>query len=205
MIEPRYRQHTLYEQAVESFLPDQKKLLWEGWMVKVDQLLEKDEWVEIVHQALQRRHPKSGTRGRPGTPAEVVLRLLVLKHLKNWSYEQLEQEVRPNLVYRQFTRIGGETVPDAKTMVRWGKALGPAVIRQIHEKVVETSQATQLVWGRKLRVDTTVVETHIHYPTDSTLLGDGLRVLTRTMKRIEQEVGQVGTRLRNRLGASSIG
>ena len=199
MIEPRYRQHTLYEQAVESFLPDQKKLLWEGWMLKVDELLEKDEVVEIVHRALERRHPKSRTRGRQGTPAEVVLRLLVLKHLKNWSYEQLEKEVRPNLVYRQFTRIGGETVPDAKTMVRWGKALGPQVIRQIHEKVVAASQATQVVWGRKLRVDTTVVETHIHYPTDSTLRGDGLRVLTRTMKRIEQEVGQVGTRLRNRL------
>jgi transposase, IS5 family len=83
MIEPRYRQHTLYEQAVESFLPDQKKLLWEGWMRKVDELLEKDELVEIVYAALQRRHPKSGTRGRKATPAEVVLRLLVLKHLKD--------------------------------------------------------------------------------------------------------------------------
>jgi transposase, IS5 family len=199
MIEPRYRQHTLYEQAVESFLPDHKKLLWEGWMVKVDELLEKDELVEIVHQALQQRHPKSGTRGRPATPAEVVLRLLVLKHLKNWSYETLEKEVRPNLVYRQFTRIGGETVPDAKTMVRWGTALGAEVIRQIHEKVVEASQETRVVPGRKMRVDTTVVETDIHYPTDSTLLGDGVRVLTRTMQQIERETGRVGTRLRSRL------
>ena len=199
MIELRYRQQTLYEQAVESFMPDHKKLLWEGWMVRVDELLEKDEWVEIVHKALQQRHPQSGTRGRKATPAEVVLRLLVLKHLKNWSYETLETEVRPNLVYRQFTRIGGQTVPDAKTMVRWGTALGAAVIRQIHEKVVEASQETQVVSGRKMRVDTSVVETHIHYPTDSTLLGDSVRVLTRTMKQIEREAGQVGTRLRSRL------
>jgi len=199
MIEPRYRQQTLYEQAVESFMPDHKKLLWEGWMLKVDELLEKDQLVEIVHRALQQRHPQSGTRGRKATPAEVVLRLLVLKHLKNWSYETLEKEVRPNLVYRQFSRIGGETVPDAKTMVRWGRALGPAVIRQIHEKVVEASQEAPMVLGRKMRVDTTVVETHIHYPTDSTLLGDGVRVLTRAMKQIEQEAGQVGTRLRSRL------
>ena len=68
MIEPRYRQQTLYEQAVENFMPDHKKLLWEGWMLKVDELLEKDELVEIVHKALQQRHPKSGTRGRKATP-----------------------------------------------------------------------------------------------------------------------------------------
>jgi IS5 family transposase len=199
MIEPRYRQQTLYEQAVEKFMPDHKKLLWEGWMLKVDELLEQDALVEIVHKALQQRHPNSRTRGRKATPAEVVLRLLVLKHLKHWSYETLEKEVRPNLVYRQFTRIGGETVPDAKTMVRWGAALGPAVIRQIHEKVVQAGQQVQVVAGRKMRVDTTVVETNIHYPTDSTLLGDGVRVLTRTMRQIEREAGKVGTRLRSRL------
>ena len=169
MIEPRYRQQTLYEQALVNFMPDYKKLLWEAWMLKVDELLAKDELVEIVHRALQRRHRQSGTRGRKGHPAEVVLRLLVLKHLKNWSYETLEKEVRPNLVYRQFTRIGGETVPDAKTMVRWGTALGAEVIRQIHEKVVQAGQEAPVVSGRKMRVDTTVVETNIHYPTDSTL------------------------------------
>jgi len=75
MIEPRYRQQTLYEQALESFMPDHKKLLWEGWMLKVDELLEQDGLVEILHQALQQRHPNSGTRGRKATPAEVVLRL----------------------------------------------------------------------------------------------------------------------------------
>jgi len=199
MKEPRYRQQTLYEQAVETFKPDHKKLPWEGWMLKVDELLEEDDLVEIVHKALQQRHPQSGTRGRKATPAEVVLRLLVLKHLKNWSYEALEKEVRPNLVYRQFTRIGGETVPDAKTMVRWGTALGPGVIRQIHEQVVQASRETHVVSGRKMRVDTTVVETPIHYPTDSTLLGDGVRVLTRAMQQIQQEAGKVGTRLRSRL------
>jgi IS5 family transposase len=199
MIEPRYRQQTLYEQALVNFMPDYKKLLWEAWMLKVDGLLAKDELVEIVHQALRRRHRQSGTRGRKGHPAEVVLRLLVLKHMKNWSYETLEQEVRPNLVYREFARIGGETVPDAKTMVRWGRALGPEVIRQIHEKVVKASQEVQVVAGRKMRVDTTVVETNIHYPTDSTLLGDGVRVLTRAMRRIQREAGKSGTPLRSRL------
>src|SRR5262250_2561528 len=93
--------------------------------------------------------------------------------------------------------LGGETVPDAKTMLRWGTALGPAVIRQIHEKVVQVSQESRVVSGRKMRVDTTVVETHIHYPTDSRLLGDGVRVLRRAMKQMERETGRVGTRLRS--------
>ena len=116
MIEPRYRQQTLYEQALRTFMPDHQKLLWEDWMLRVDELLEKDELVEIVHQALQQRHPQSGTRGRMGMPAEVVLRLLVLKHLKDWSYETLEKEVRPNLVYREFTRIGARR---CRTPRRW--------------------------------------------------------------------------------------
>jgi IS5 family transposase len=152
-----------------------------------------------VQRALEQRHPQSRTRGRKGTPAEVVLRLLVLKHLQNWSYATLEREVRANLIYRDFTRIGGEAVPDAKTMVRLGQALGPELIRQLHARVVQLARNDRVVTGRKLRLDTTVVETNIHYPTDSSLLGDGARLLTRTMQQIQAEVGVAGTAVRNRL------
>ena len=65
---------------------------------------------------------QSRTRGRHQTPAEVVLRMLILKHVRNWSYETLEREVRANVVYRSFCRIGMEKVPDAKTLVRLGQA-----------------------------------------------------------------------------------
>jgi IS5 family transposase len=142
--------------------------------------------------------PHSRTRGRKGTPAEVVLRLLLLKHMRNWSYAILEREVRANLIYRQFTRVGAARVPDAKTLGRLGLALGPEVIQKIHQRVVAIARERRIVRGRRLRVDTTVVETNIHYPTDSSLLGDGVRVLTRAMKRIAQLAGQVGTRLRDR-------
>ena len=118
MIVPRYQQRTIYEGMYRSLIPDDKQLLWEKWMMKIDSLLDDDELIETVQEALGRRCPKSRTRGRKGTPSEVVLRLMVLKHVKNWSYETLEREVRANLVYRDFTRIGGEAVPDAKTMVR---------------------------------------------------------------------------------------
>src|SRR5262245_40699380 len=131
-------------------------------------------------------------------PAEVVLGLLNLKHIRNWSYAVLEREVRANLVYRDFTRVGGAKTPDAKTMGRWGVALGPEVVRQVHESMVAIAQDNGLVPGRRMRVDTTVVETNIHHPTDSTLLGDGVRVLTRLMKKITKIAGAAGTKLRDR-------
>jgi len=90
--------------------------LWEPWMREVDQLLENATLVEEVYESQGKRHPKSQTRGRAQTPAEVVLRLLILKHVRNWSYDTPEREVRANLIYRAFTRIGDEKVPDAKTL-----------------------------------------------------------------------------------------
>ena len=152
----------------------------------------------VVYEALAKRHPKSRCCGRRGTPADVVLRLLTLKHIRNWSYEELEREVRANLVYRDFTRVGGGKMPDAKTMGRWGVALGPEVLKQVHERMVKIALEKGVTTGRRMRVDTTVVETNIHHPTDSTLLGDGVRVLIRTMKKITQIAGAVGTKLRDR-------
>ena len=151
-----------------------------------------------VYEALGRRHPKSRSRGRLGAPADVVLRLLVLKHVRNWSYEVLEREVRANLVYRDFTRVGGGKMPDAKTIGRWGLAVGPETVKQVHERLVQMAQAEGIATGRRMRVDTTVVETNVHYPTDSSLLGDGVRVLTRAMKKITAIAGDVGAKLRDR-------
>jgi IS5 family transposase len=168
-------------------------------MREVDQLLEDAALVEEVYQAQGKRHPKSQTRGRTQTPAEVVLRLLILKHVRNWSYDTLEREVRANLVYRAFTRIGDEKVPDAKTLARLGQAIGPEVIQELHERLVELARERGVVQGRKMRVDTTVVETNIHYPTDSSLLGDGARVLTRTMKKVEKATGGLKKRIRDRM------
>jgi IS5 family transposase len=181
----------------DGLIAEEVSDLRENWMAYADQVLSDDQIVAAVYEALAKRHPKSRSRGRRGTPAEVVLRLLVLKHIRNLSYDALEREVRPNLVYRDFTRVGGEKMPDAKTMGRWGLAIGPRVIKQIHDRIVTIARDEDVVAGRRMRVDTTVVETNIHYPTDSTLLGDGVRVLTRTMKKITDIAGTVGTKLRD--------
>jgi IS5 family transposase len=89
-------------------------------------------------------------------------------------------------------------MPDAKTMGRWGVALGPQALKQIHRRIVQIALEKRVTVGRRMRVDTTVVEANIHYPTDSSLLGDGVRVLIRTMKNITKIAGAVGTKLCDR-------
>ena len=182
----------------DGLIADEVDDLCEEWMKHADQVLTDDQIVTAVYEALAKRHPKSRSRGRLGAPAEVVLRLLLLKHVRNWSYQVLEREVRANLVYRDFTRVGAGKTPDAKTMGRWGVALGPEAIKQIHERIVQIAQSSGLVQGRRMRVDTTVVETNIHYPTDSSLLGDGVRVLIRTMRKITKIAGEAGAKLCDR-------
>lgn len=194
MIEARRRQRTFGDGFVAEAVDD----LQEAWMRQADAVLDDDQLVAAIYEALATRHPQSRTRGRRGAPADMVLRLLVLKHLRNWSYATVEREVRTNLVYRAFTRVGGGKVPDAKTMGRWGVAVAPEVVAGLHQRLVAIARAEQVVAGRRMRVDTTVVETNIHYPTDSSLLGDGVRVLTRTMKTVTAIAGQVGATLRDR-------
>src|SRR6516165_3357049 len=135
-------------------------------MRQSDRVLEDETLLATVHAALQRRHPRSRTHGRPGTPAEVVLRMLLLKHIRHWSFAELEREVRANLLYREFTRIRAGKVPDAKTLGRLAQALGAEVIEQIHVRMVALAQAHKVIRGRRLRLDTTVIESNVHYPTD---------------------------------------
>jgi IS5 family transposase len=195
VVKLRHEQRSLWEDLFAAEVAD----LWEPWMRIVDELLEDDELLGAVFEAQGERHPQSRTRGRKQTPAEVALRMLILKHVRNWSYEVLEREVRANVVYRSFCRIGMEKVPDEKTLIRLGQAIGPETIRELHDRVVALARQRGVIRGRKMRVDTTVVETNIHYPTDSGLLNDGARTLTRTMKKIEVKAGGLKKKIRNRM------
>src|SRR5215831_21207260 len=100
MVRRAYRQRSL----VEVLLPDADKL-WDPTLRRIDALLDDTALVDRIAEALTQRHPDSQRRGRLGTPAEVVLRMLVLKHLHDWSFDECEREVRGSLVYRAFCRI----------------------------------------------------------------------------------------------------
>src|SRR5258708_3116234 len=114
----------LQRQFADGFIAEAVEDLWEPWMRHADTALEDDALLLIIQQELAKRCKKSKTRGRKATPAEVVLRMLLLKHVRDWSYETLSREVRANLVYREFTRIGGEKVPDDRTMGNLARQLG---------------------------------------------------------------------------------
>src|SRR5213594_2790635 len=183
MVRRAYRQRSL----VEVLLPDADKL-WDATLRQIDVVLDDDVLVDRVAEALAQRHPQSRHRGRLGTPAAVVLRMLVLKHLHDWSFDECEREVRGSLVHRAFCRIDGERVPDAKTLIRLAGLLDEPVLKDVLARLVALGRERRLVRGRRLRVDTTVVETTVHYPTDATLLADGVRVLTRRLRRIGERV-----------------
>ena len=124
------------------------------------------------------------------------------KRVKGWSFEETEREVRGSLGYRWVTRIHLGRVPDDQTLLRLSHVVGEEGVRALHARVVELAIAAMRVQGRRARLGTTVIETNIHCPTDSTLLADGIRAVTRAMRRIAAATGIPGRRVRNRLRAT---
>ncbi len=156
----------------------QAALLKDDLLDPVDQLLDDPALLDLVQQCLAARFPASARTGRPGMAPDRLLRCCVMKHLKGWSFRDLERELRSNLVYRRFTRFDAEATPDFTTFSRTFALLSPQITERIHQRIVGLAREQGVAQGRKLRSDTTVVESNVHYPTDSTLLGDGIRVLT---------------------------
>lgn len=173
MIKARHHPSPFTEAFLHQWLADCR----EDWMCELDQILDDEELVTLVYEALSRSHPRSRTRGRPGTPAEVVLRMVALKHIFNWSFEDVEREVNGSLLYRQLTRVGAGKTPDEKTLARQELSLGPEVIARIHGRLVAIAHECKIAIGHKMRVDTTVVKTNIHHPTDSSLPLNQLQLL----------------------------
>src|ERR671933_2503139 len=162
---------------------------------ELDRLLEDDTIFLCIRADLARRAPNTLRRGRPSTPVEVILRLLVVKRLYGWSYEEVEHFVSDSLVLRQFCRVYLEKVPDHTTLLRWANLIAPETLLALNKRVVALARGLKVTRGRKLRVDSTVVETTIHHPSDSSLLGDGVRVRSRLLRRAKtalQETTELG-------------
>src|ERR687895_188763 len=110
--------------------------------------LDDDELFDRVREDLARRHPKTRFRGRPSTPVEVILRMLVVMRLYGWSYAQAEYFVNDSLVLRQFCRAYLEKVPDVTTLIRWASAIGPETLQHLNDRVVELAQSLKVTRGR---------------------------------------------------------
>jgi len=166
-------------------LVPQLQLELEPVLAELDGLLDDDAVFQRVKADLAGRAPQSLTRGRPSTPVEVIVRMLVVRRLYDWTYAETEQFVGDSLVLRQFCRLFLQRAPDDTTLIRWANLIGPGTLEQIHERVVTLARQLKVTRGRKLRTDGTVVATTIHYPTDSSLLADGVRVLSRLVGRAQ--------------------
>ena len=159
-------------------------------LAKIDGYLGAEEFFELVRHDLSKRYPMTLLTGRRSTPVEVILRMLVIKQLYGYSYEQLERAVCDSLVLRQFCRVYLNTVPDDTTLIRWANLVQPSTLEQFNRQITEMAMKLKITDGRKLRTDGTVVETHIHPPRDSQMLADGVRVVVRTLERAKKVLAQ---------------
>ena len=192
MIVDRYEPINLLE------LIPQLRLEMEPELAALDRLLDDDKLFLQIKADFSKRHPNSERLGRRSTPVEVILRMLIVRRLYDWSFEATERNVSDSLILRQFCRLYLEAAPDDTTLIRWANMIGADTLEDLNERVVVLAFERKVTRGRKLRSDATVVETNISHPTDSGLLGDGVRVLGRLMGKAKEILGQSGEVFRNR-------
>src|SRR5438309_2521842 len=160
-------------------------LAWQSLGLQLDPVLQEvsdfledhAEILEKVRQDLERglKNPATGRNGM--TPAQ-VLRSLALQRVKNWDYRELRERIADGFTLRQFTEFFSQPVPKHDAFHRAFNRLTPATLRAVNQAVVLAAVDLGIEDGQKLRADTSVVETQIHYPTDATLLWDSVRVIT---------------------------
>src|SRR5262249_35130011 len=120
----------------------------------------------------------------------VILRMLVVRRLYDWTYEETEQFVGDSLVLRQFCRLSLAPAPDDTTLIRWAALIGATTSERIHERVVRLARQAHVTRGRRLRPDGTAVAATMRHPTDSGLLADGVRVVSRLVGRAKAAIGE---------------
>jgi IS5 family transposase len=194
----------------DSILPDELRKLPEE-LARVDELLQDERLMEPFLEKFNE------TQGRPSVPISTYLRLMYLKFRYKLGYETLVEEVSDSIRWRQFCGIGvQQRVPDSTTLIKLTQKYGDDTLRDIHKLILEHLKEKKLLRGRKVRIDTTVVASNIHYPTDAGLLYDGLRRfrqvlirttgtglrLGRTLKKAKTLIFSIGQALRKK-GAKS--
>lgn len=178
-------------------LTEQLALKMEPQISQIDMILEDDDVFALMRDDLSQRYPQTLITGRKSTPVESILRMLALKHLYDWTYRETVWHVGDSLVLRAFCRLYFEPVPDHTTLNRWALLVRPETLVAFNQRVSTIAESCKVTRGRKLRTDGTVVETNIAYPTDSKLLADSVRVLSRTIMRAKGVVADMTAQAAN--------
>jgi IS5 family transposase len=158
-------------------------------LTRVDKLLDDERFFAPFRE-------RFGTRmGRPTTAVATYLRLMYLKHRYQLGYEVLVKEVSDSLAWRRFCHLTlGDRVPDNTTLIKLTHKYGADTVRSLNDALVLKLKEGKVVRGKKLRLDTTVVESDIHHPTDTGLLTDGIRVITRVVSKLKKVLPGIGNR-----------
>src|SRR5713101_5978965 len=130
----------------------------DGVLSKLDQLLDDDALYQQVRADFGKRYRYTLVHGRHSTPVEVLLRMLILKHLYQWSYKECEGRVADSLVLRWFCRVAFHEVPDASTLWRWEQTLRPETVHALVDRAARLAKQARVTKGRKLRLDATCVQ-----------------------------------------------
>lgn len=170
----------------ESVLPSELFQMSEE-LAEIDRLLDDERFFAPFKERFSTR------MGRPTIPVATYLRMMYLKRSYELGYETLVREVKDSFTWRRFCRLSLEgRVPDSTTLIKLSHKYGEDTLREINEALVLKLKEKKVIRGRKLRMDTTVTEANIHYPTDTGLLADGVKVITRTVVRIKKLATGVG-------------
>lgn len=175
----------------ESVLPPELFRLNEE-LSKVDKFLDDERFFAPFRKRFDER------MGRPSVPVEVYLRMMYLKRRYQLGYETLVKEVGDSFAWRRFCHLSLEdAVPDDSTLVKLTGKYGEDILRELNDAVVLKLKEEKVVRGKKLRLDTTVTESDIHYPTDTGLLADGVKAITRTVSKLKKLVSKVSGKFVN--------
>jgi IS5 family transposase len=123
--------------------------------------------------------PKRSDTGRNGMTAEQALRCAILKQYRNLTYEELAFHLHDSKSFRAFAKMEMGQAPSDSTLQENIKAISGESWETINRTIIGYAESEGIEKGRTTRMDSTVVETNIHHPTDSTLLQDGIRIITR--------------------------
>ncbi len=155
-------------------------------LVKISEILQKD--VSFLQKVAEDfKTPKGSPAGAKGMAIEQVVRVAILKQLRQLSYEALYDELNDNISYRRFAKIHEGEVPKKMTLNENIKRISPEGWEEIHKVIVKTAIELGVEKGKRIRMDSTSVESNIHYPTDGELLWGCVRVIDRIIEGVMDE------------------
>jgi len=183
------------ESLFDEVLPVEVRELPED-LARLDVLLRDGVLLEPIERAWER---SAHDHGRPTIPMATYVRLMVVKQRSGWGYETLVREVSDSLHLRRFCRLGlSERVPDESTVRKLTRRLGPEIVDEITRVVIGKAQREARFRPRAVRVDSTVVEADVRYPSDAMLALQGARALAREGRKLAGRLGGQTTRVVDR-------